>query len=152
MAFPDIFTKEVSEQLISRIEQLTPASAPSWGKMDVAQMLAHCNVTYELIYDNKHPKPNPVMRFILKAFIKKTVVNEVPYKQGSPTAPAFLIKGSRDFEKEKNRLVAHIRQTRDLGAAHFDLKESHSFGPLKLEEWNNMFYKHLDHHLKQFGV
>ena len=34
----------------------------------------------------------------------------------------------------------------------FEGKESNSFGPLTKGEWNNMFYKHLDHHLSQFGV
>jgi hypothetical protein len=152
MALPNIFTKEVSEQLISRIGQLNPERVPLWGKMDVAQMLAHCNVTYELIYEDKHPKPNALVRFILRSFVRKTVCSETPYKHHSQTAPAFLVKGSRDFEKEKNRLIEHIRTTRDLGAAHFDHKLSHSFGALTIEEWNNMFYKHLDHHLQQFGV
>jgi hypothetical protein len=153
MALPSVFTQEVADQLIARINRLTPDSKPAWGKMGVAEMLAHCNVTYELVYEeDKHPKPNFLVRLLLKLFVKKTVTNEVPYKRSSQTAPVFLIKDSRDFEKEKARLIRHIRQTQEHGAAHFDQKASHSFGKLGSEEWNNMFYKHLEHHLTQFGV
>ena len=68
MALPNIFTKEVSDQIINRINQLTPETKPQWGKMNVAQMLAHCNVTYEMIYTDKHPEPNFFMGIILKLF------------------------------------------------------------------------------------
>jgi hypothetical protein len=152
MALPNIFTPDVAENLIQRINKLTPATQPLWGKMDVAQMLAHCCVTYEMIYEDKHPKPNFFMKFILKSFIKKVVTNEVPYKHSSQTAPQFLIKDAKVFEAEKTRLIDYIKKTQQLGEGHFDGKESHSFGTLNKTEWNNMFYKHLDHHLSQFGV
>lgn len=148
----NIFDPGVTKELIARINALEPTTTPIWGRMNVAQMLAHCNVTYELVFDNIHPKPNPIMRFFLKAFIKNMVVNEKPYKHNSQTAPVFLIKGEKDFDTEKNRLISYINKTQELGEAYFENKESHSFGKLSIKEWNNMFYKHLDHHLMQFGV
>lgn len=150
MDLPNIFTKEVAEGVIERINKLTPSSQPLWGKMSVAQMLAHCCVAYEMVYTNKHPNPGFFMRFILKNFIKKYVVSDKPYPKSSKTAPAFIISDERDFETEKNRLIDYIRETQVLGAYIFDGKLSHSFGTLSTNEWNNMFYKHLDHHLKQF--
>lgn len=105
-----------------------------------------------MIYDNKHPKPNAFARFLLKAFIKKIVVSEKPYKRNGQTAPAFLIKDEKQFEEEKSRLINYINKTQQLGEAHFDGKESHSFGKLTKNEWNNMMSKHLNHHLTQFGV
>jgi Protein of unknown function (DUF1569) len=152
MALPNIFTKEVSDKIIQRLHQLKPATQPNWGKMSVAQMLAHCNVTYEMAYENKHPKPNFFMRFILQSFVKKIVTGETPYKHNSQTAPAFIIKETKDFEAEKNRLISYLQKTQQLGETHFDNKVSHSFGTLNKTEWNNMFYKHLDHHLTQFGA
>jgi hypothetical protein len=152
MALPNIFTENVAENVIQRINQLTPDTSPAWGKMNAAQMLAHCNVSYELVYEDKHPKPNFFLKFILKNLVKKMVTNEVPYKHNGQTGAAFLIKDTRNFEAEKIRLVNHIRKTQQLGEAHFDQKESHSFGILSKDEWNNMFYKHLDHHLTQFGA
>jgi hypothetical protein len=152
MALPNVFTPEVSTQLIARIQQLSPQTAAKWGKMNVAQMLAHCNVTYEMVYENKHPKPGALMKFILKAMVKNKVVNEEAYPQSGRTAPQFLIVDERDFAQEQKRLMDYITKTQALGAAYFEQKESHSFGKLSSEQWNNMFYKHLNHHLTQFGV
>jgi hypothetical protein len=148
----NIFDKTVTDEMIARIDKLTSDTQALWGKMSVDKMLAHCNVTYEMAYDNIHPKPNAFMRFILKMLVKNTVVNEVPFKKNSSTAPAFIIKDEKNFETEKARLKAYITKTQGLGAVHFEGKESHSFGILNSTEWNNMFYKHLDHHLRQFGA
>jgi hypothetical protein len=139
-------------QILNRINQLTPETPAKWGKMNVAQMLAHCNVSYEMIYENIHPKPNPILKFVLKLFVKGKVVTEKPYAYNSPTAPAFIISDAKQFEKERTRLINHINQTLENGPAYFDGRESHSFGKLNVAEWNNMLYKHLDHHLSQFGV
>ncbi|MEP6582882.1 MAG: DUF1569 domain-containing protein [Ginsengibacter sp.] len=152
MALPNIFSKEVSDKVIQRINNLTPATQPQWGKMSVAQMLAHCNVTYEMIYESIHPKPNGFMRFILKTLVKKIVVGEAPYKKNNRTAPQFIISETKDFHAEKQRLVDYIVKTQQAGENKFDGKESNSFGKLSKTEWNNMLYKHLDHHLTQFGV
>jgi hypothetical protein len=148
----NIFSSEVCEEIIARINQLSVQSTPEWGKMNVAQMLAHCNVTYELVFENKHPKPNALVRFLLKVIVKNYVVSDKPFKRSSQTSPAFIIANDRDFETEKSRLIDYINQAQKLGSAYFDGKVSHSFGALKATEWNNMFYKHLEHHLKQFGV
>jgi len=148
----NVFSAVDTTEIINRISRLTPASKPLWGKMAVGQMLAHCNVTYELVYENMHPKPNIFLKFILKSFVKNIVVNEKPYKHDSQTAPYFVIKDDKDFDKEKTRLISYINKTQQLGELNFDGKESHSFGRLTKTEWNNMFYKHLDHHLSQFGV
>ncbi|OOQ61759.1 DUF1569 domain-containing protein [Mucilaginibacter pedocola] len=153
MALPNIFTKPVADGVIERINKLTPQSTPQWGKMSVSQMMAHCCVAYELVYEaEKHPTPNAFMKLILKLFVKDVVVSEKPYKHNSPTAPAFIIKDEKNFEAEKARLIAYITKTQELGEAAFDNRMSHSFGRLSINEWNNMFYKHFDHHLTQFGV
>ncbi|MDO6436520.1 DUF1569 domain-containing protein [Cyclobacterium sp. 1_MG-2023] len=152
MALPNIFSKDILENVIQRINNLQPETQPSWGKMNVSQMLAHCNVAYEMVYDNKHAKPNFFMKAIMKTFVKKIVTGETPYKRNSQTAPAFIIKDSRNFKTEKTRLIDYLNKTHQLGASSFDKKESLSFGKLSVNEWNNMFYKHLDHHLTQFGV
>jgi len=152
MALPNIFSVEVSEQVIQRIHLLEANSAAKWGTMNAAQMLAHCNVTYEMVYENTHKKPNFLLGLIFKLLVKRIVVNEVPFKKSAQTAPAFLVKEQKDFEKEKNRLINYIEKTQALGISHFEGKHSLSFGALTATEWNNMFYKHLNHHLKQFGV
>ncbi len=152
MALPNIFTTAESNKIIDRINSLSENSNPIWGKMSVAQMLAHCNVTYEMVYENIHPKPNAFLKFILKMLVKSKVVNETPYPQNGRTAPQFLIKNEKNFSTEKARLVEYIAKTQALGENYFENKESLSFGVLNKTEWNNMLYKHLNHHLMQFGV
>jgi hypothetical protein len=147
-----VFNAADSAEIIERINKLTDKTPAQWGIMNVAQMLAHCNVTYEMAYENKHKKPNMILGFILKAFVKKIVVNDVPYKKSSQTAPAFIMKEQKNFNTEKNRLIEYINKTQQLGENYFEGKESLSFGILTKTEWNNMFYKHLNHHLTQFGV
>lgn len=152
MALPNIFSKEVADEIISRINTLTPSTPALWGKMNVAQMLAHCNVTYEMLYTDKHKKASGFLKFILKLMVKPIVTNEKPYKKSSQTAPAFIITDERIFNDEKARLIEHINRVQAEGVAAFEGRESLSFGPLNSIGWNNMFYKHLNHHLSQFGA
>ena len=152
MPIPNIFSSEVTEQFISRIQKIQDTTNPQWGKMNAAQMIAHCCVTYELVYENIHPKPGLLMQLLLKTIVKKTVTGTVPYKKDLKTSPAFLKTGEYNLAAEKTRLINYLRRTQELGESYFDGKESHSFGKLNSNEWNNMFAKHLDHHLTQFGV
>ena len=148
----NIFDRQVTNEIIGRINALEPSRQALWGSMSVSQMLAHCNVSYEMVYENKHPKPNAFMKFIFKTFVKRLVTNEAPFKKSEKTAPQFIIGDKKNFDQEKQRLIGYINRTQELGEGYFDGRESHSFGKLNKNEWNNMFYKHLDHHLRQFGV
>lgn len=152
MALPNIFSAEETTNVIERVNKLTNLTQPVWGIMNVSQMLAHVCVSYEMVYENKHKGPPAVVKFILKYFLKKSIVGESPYKKNSKTAPAFLITDERDFNHEKQRLIYYLQKTQELGESYFDGKESLSFGKLNKTEWNNLFWKHIDHHLKQFGV
>jgi hypothetical protein len=141
-----------AQAMIARINKLNASTEAQWGKMSVAQMLAHCSVTYEMLFETKHPKAKGIKKFFLKLFVKNIVVGPKPYQKNSRTAPEFIISDTRDFNTEKGRLIAYIEEVRALGESHFDGLESNSFGPLTIKEWNTMFAKHLDHHLTQFGV
>ena len=152
MTFPSVFQSDVVDALTDRIEQLRAETKPQWGVMNATQMLAHCCVTYEMVFETKHKRPNALMRFVLKLAVKQTVVGDAPYKHNTRTAPAFIIRDEREFETERQRLVVYLRRVQLMGEKQFEGKESLSFGPLTAREWNVLFYKHLDHHLTQFGV
>lgn len=152
MTWKNLFDEKESQETIERINKLTPETQAQWGKMNVAQMLAHCNVAYELVYTDKHPKPKGFQKFMIKLFAKNIVVGPKPYKKNTRTAPVFMITDERDFEREKTILVNNLTKTQKLGGTHFNGLESHAFGPLTEKEWNTLFSKHLDHHLQQFGV
>ncbi|WP_372755990.1 DUF1569 domain-containing protein [Mariniflexile sp.] len=148
----NLYNLNETSAVIDRISSLKPDSKPLWGKMSVDQMLAHCNVTYEMVFDDIHPKPSGFKKMMLKLFVKPIVVNNKPYKRNSRTAPEFIIADARNFELEKVRLINYILKTISSGEDFFHNRKSHSFGKLTKTEWNTMFYKHLDHHLSQFGV
>lgn len=148
----NVFQTATVDELIARIDKLTPETPALWGKMNVAQMLAHCNVSYEMAYENTHKAPNALMKLMLKLFVKESVVGTKPYPKNGQTAPAFLIKDEREFEKEKARLIAYLKKTQALGETYFEGKESLSFGKLTATQWNTLFQKHLEHHASQFGV
>lgn len=151
MEIQNTFNKAVREENIQRLDKLTIESKPLWGTMNVAQMMAHVNVGYDMCYGN-HKQASAFKKFIFKLLVKNMVVGTKPFPKNSRTAPVFVITDQRDFEKELNELKAYIVKTQELGKDHFEGKENISFGKLSSNEWSNLFQKHLDHHLRQFGV
>ena len=153
---PNLFEPEVAGALIGRIEALTADTQAVWGKMSVAQMLAHCSKPFESVYDpdygKAHPRPNFLIRTLLRLLVKPLVVGDKPYKRSMRTAPEFVIGEGRDFETEQQRLIAFVKRAQEEGASGFEGRESHSFGPLTAAEWSTLFHKHTDHHLVQFGA
>jgi hypothetical protein len=152
MSYPSIFLESTTEELFRRIDNLNSKSPSLWGKMTVGQMFSHCAVPYEQILGLNTLQPPLFMRIILKLFLKKSMVNEVPYKQNLPTAPSFIRTEQYDVEKEKERLKGYVKSIQELGAEKLAATPSLSLGMLTATEWNNLLYKHIDHHLKQFGV
>lgn len=148
----DLFSEAGNAAMIARIDRLSPNSKALWGKMNVAQMLAHCCVSYDMTFDSNYPRPNFFVRTLLNLFIKSAVVGPKPYQKNGRTAPQFIINDERDFATEKKRLVKNIEEMQKLGPEYFISKDYPSFGKLTKNEWNIMFSKHIDHHLRQFGV
>ncbi|NER14629.1 DUF1569 domain-containing protein [Leptobacterium flavescens] len=143
-----IFNKTGSDEFIERINNLKADTKGKWGKMEVSQMLAHCAYAFE---DNS-PRPKVIARLLIRFFAKSTVVGKKPYKRNMKTSPAFIVKDKRDFETERTRLIKGIEKVQGLGEDYFNNRKHPVFGRMNSKEWNNFFSKHLDHHLKQFGV
>ncbi|MCZ8197892.1 MAG: DUF1569 domain-containing protein [Flavobacterium sp.] len=152
MKTENIFTEAVAQKFTTRINNLSATTQPKWGKMDASQMMAHCNVSYEMALDENYKKSNGFIRFILKNLVKKGFVNEKPLAKNSSTAKEMLIKEVKNFDKEKKQLIENLHQFVSKGENYFDGKDHPGFGVMSKQEWNNFYYKHLDHHLTQFGV
>ena len=149
----NVFDAKDAQEYINRINNLTPETQRKWGKMSVDQVLAHLNVAYDLTFTpEKFPKPNFIAKFLLSKFVKPKITNEIPYKTSLPTSPAFIIADERNFEEEKAKLIGNIQRVQQLGREAFEGKENINFGKMTAQCWNNMFAKHLNHHLEQFGV
>ena len=149
----NVFDAKDAQEYINRINNLTPETQRKWGKMSVDQVLAHLNVAYDLTFTpEKFPKPNFIAKFLLSKFVKPKITNEIPYKQSLPTSPVFIIADERNFEEEKAKLIGNIQRVQQLGKEALEGKENINFGKMTAQGWNNMFAKHLNHHLDQFGV
>ena len=149
----NVFDAQGAQEYINRINNLTPETQRKWGKMSVNQVLAHLNVAYDLTFTpEKFPKPSFIAKYLLSRFVKPKITNEIPYKQSLPTSPAFIIADERNYEEEKAKLIGNIQRVQQLGREAFEGKENINFGKMTAQGWNNMFAKHLNHHLDQFGV
>ena len=152
MKIQNIYTAPVAEQFINRINKLSANTEKQWGKMNASQMMAHCNVSYDMAFNESYKKSNPILRFILKNLAKKGLVNENPLTKNSSTATEMVIKTSKDFDEEKRKLIYNVKNLVEKGENYFHLKDHPGFGVMTKQEWNNFYYKHLDHHLTQFAV
>jgi hypothetical protein len=149
MEIKNLFDPVVRQEIIDRINKLTPQTKQVWGKMNVSQMLAHIQMPIRIAYGTHRPKGSFLLRLIGPLF-KSKLWDEKPYKQSLPTDPTFIMTGSeKEFEKEKSAVLELINKF----SAESILGEHHPvFGRLTKENWSKATWKHLDHHLKQFGV
>ena len=149
MEIKNLFDPSVKQEIVDRINKLTAETQNKWGKMNVSQMLAHVQMPIRIAYGTHQPKGSFLLRLIGPLF-KSKLLDEVPYKQSLPTDPTFVMTGTtKDFEKEKAALLELLNHFTDSKIA----REHHPiFGKLTKINWSKATWKHLDHHLRQFGV
>lgn len=147
----NIFTKEDNLEIVNRINSLTASSERVWGKMDVTQMLVHCQKPLDVADNKLVIKRNIISLLFGKMMKKKLIDKEEPFKQNLPTAKDFVIVSTYDFDKEKATLSSLISRFGIEGEEIIKTKTHPFFGPMTPNEWGKLFYKHLDHHLRQFG-
>ena len=152
MAYPSIFQAETHAAMLARLDALTPATSRLWGSMTPAQMLAHVNVSYEYTFGERTDTPPWMMRMLLKLFLRPLLVGEKPYTKNTRTAPSMVMKQEKDFDAEMKRLKNYMQRIYDGGAAAWNNRKQVTLGVLTSKEWSNLYWKHLDHHLRQFGV
>lgn len=136
-----------------RLSALGPNSPRQWGKMNPAQMLAHCSLGLEMAAGEIRP-PRALIGRILGPVVKPIALrDEEPMRRNSPTSKELIVIGEeRDFEAERERLSGLIDRFATSGAAGCTSHPHAFFGSLTPDEWAVLMYKHLDHHLRQFGA
>ncbi|WP_263379251.1 DUF1569 domain-containing protein [Granulicella paludicola] len=140
------------EELKPRLDHLQPDMPRLWGKMNAAQMLAHCAASMELALGDRKPKRMAIGRLLGRFIKSKAFFDEVPMRRNSPTIPGLAIEDPRDFNAERAQLLQLIDRFAAAGPAGCTDHPHAFFGALTPEEWSAWMYKHLDHHLRQFGV
>ena len=147
----NVYDAACAAELRSRILALRADSPRQWGKMDVAQAMAHCAVALEMALGERKLKRALVGRLI-GGFVKRRIVsNDAPFGRNAPTDPALVMRTPRELDGERQKLLALMhRFASDPAQA---TTHPHSFfGPMTPAEWAILQYKHLDHHLRQFGA
>jgi hypothetical protein len=146
----NLFEQGTVDEVMSRIDNLQPASPRQWGKMDVAQMMAHCSSTMDMASGTLNP-PRAFIGKLIGPFFKSMLTNEKPLGKNSPTDPQLVVADQRDFAREQEQLKLKVRQFCEGGEARCTRHPHPFFGPLTPQAWSRGMYKHLDHHLRQFG-
>ncbi len=147
----NLFTPTANLEMVGRIGSLTSDTKPLWGKMRVAQMLAHCQKPLHVALGEKNLKGG-LMAFLFGKIAKKQLLKDTPFKKNLPTAPAFIVKSEKNFSEEKNKQADMVQRFGKNDPEEIAKRPHPFFGKLTAEEWNLLQYKHLDHHLRQFGV
>jgi uncharacterized protein DUF1569 len=148
---PNLFESAAKQAVLERLSGLQPKATRQWGKMDAAQMMAHCSVAMEAATGDK-PLPQRLIGKVFAPFVKKSFLGEKPFPKNSPTDPTFVMSDPKDFAKEKDHLTSLIKRFCDAGPQAAG-RHTHSFlGRIKGDDWGVVMYKHLDHHLRQFGA
>lgn len=147
----NLFQPEVVDELLSRIDKLQPASPRQWGKMDAAQMMAHCSAALDMALGQLN-LPRVLIGRVLGPFVKPLFINEKPFSRNSPTAKELVFADPRDFAREQEQLKLKVRQFHQGGETQCTRHPHPFFGPLSPQDWSRGMYKHLDHHLRQFGA
>ena len=143
------FDKTTQDDLESRLQKLDAQAKGQWGKMNPAQMLAHCGASMEMPLGDLVAKRSPLS--VIGWMFRGVIRNDKPFSKNAPTSPEYLVRDEREFDAEKRRFLAAFRKL-SAGPASLKCDRHPFFGKLSSEDWGHLIYKHLDHHFRQFGV
>jgi hypothetical protein len=146
---PSFFEPTTYSELKSRLNKIPTDQKPSWGKMDAAQMMRHCQFPIQVALGKEdHPLKS---NFIVKLLFKKMIYSDKPFKKNAPTPPAFQTNDERNFKIEKRKLAYWMKEL--YADRENENRRPHPvFGSYTKEQWGIMQWKHLNHHFEQFGV
>jgi hypothetical protein len=147
----NLFQREAVDEVVSRIDNLQPASQRQWGKMDVAQMMAHCSAALDMASGHLNP-PRALIGRLFGPFARSIFTNDKPFSRNNPTDRTLVVSDQRDFLREQEQLKQKLRQFQEGGESRCTQHPHPFFGALTPQEWGRGMYKHLDHHLRQFGA
>jgi hypothetical protein len=137
--------------LVKRIQSLRADAKATWGKMDAAQMLAHCHTAMRVCTGDLKLKRS-LIGVLFGGLAKKSLTKPEPFKRNLPTAPEFVVRDRRDFTQEQRKLLELVQDIGRRGSSAFTREKHPFFGPMTDEEWDLLQWKHVDHHLRQFGA
>ena len=136
--------------LLNRMQSLTASSTRRWGQMNVVGMLQHLSLSARMALGEltvASANKRPFQMFPLKHLL----LYVVPFPKGAPTAKELFPDGAASFNEER-AIVVNLLEQIGSGPQAGAGPPHPLFGPLSRREWGVVTYKHVDHHLKQFGA
>jgi hypothetical protein len=147
-----LWQAETVRELKDRMSHLRPDTPRLWGKMTPAQAMAHCTIAMELALGDRRP-PRMLIGRVIGGIIKPMAFKESePMRRNSPTIPGFVVSDDRDLTVECEKLSLAIDRFAACGPSGCTTHPHSFFGRLTPDEWSMWMYKHIDHHLRQFGA
>lgn len=136
--------------IIHRLNALTPDATARWGTMTAPRMLAHMTDAFRMAFGELPvtPKNVPIARMFL---FKKLFLYVLPFPKSAPTARELISRTPDAFDSERATMRAQMERM-DVAAPSIVYASHPIFGKLTEAEWGVLAHKHLDHHLRQFGV
>jgi hypothetical protein len=147
-----LFDPAAAAEVRTRLQSLRPDSARQWGRMNVAQAVAHCAGGLELALGDRRPPRVLVGRIFGRVIKRLALGDEAPMRRNTPTVPGLVVADERALDAERERLRGLIDRFVAAGPAGCTTHPHSFFGRLTPQEWSVLMYKHLDHHLRQFGA
>ena len=147
----NLLVQEAADAISARVEKLNSRSLPLWGKMNVSEMLLHCNLcNRETLEGTNSGRKTSARQYVLRLFALYLLPK---YLKGIKSDAANIAKGkagATDLEQQKQECIELIKKfplvNHPLTLSH------HVFGNISTHQWGIAAYKHMDHHLRQFGV
>jgi hypothetical protein len=147
----NLFNPSNVSKILERIEKLSAGSQRQWGKMNPAQMLSHCNISLETAMGLNRIKPQ-LIGSLIGSLLKPKVLGEKPLGKNSPTDKSYIFPSDVNFEEAKSKIKLSVQKFSQGGPALCTKHPHPFFGKFTPEEWALFQWKHLDHHLRQFGL
>ena len=144
-----LFEADVYSEIRNRLNNLSENSERQWGKMDAGQMVHHCQGPFNVMLEKKDYGFRP--NWLVNTLFKKSMYSDKLWRKNLPTAKPFKITESKDFITEKAKLEELLYEFESQRERN-DWRPHPMFGAFTKEQWGKMAYKHLDHHLRQFGA
>jgi hypothetical protein len=146
-----LFDKESFEEINNRLDRIDDLSVSQWGKMDVSQMFAHCCEPLKIALGIKDSKQEHYLKKLILSLFKHKMYDDSEWKKNLPTPDQFKISDKKKFDLELNNHKSLIENFH-LDKNKTEWPKHPMFGIFTSEQWGKMQYKHINHHLKQFGV
>ena len=146
-----VFNEAIRAELISRVNALNETSETLWGKMNVYQMMKHCSIWDEWVLGKRNNiyKQEFLGRIFGRMALKSNTKDDKPLGKNMPAGIFVIKEKAGDINAQKAILINSIADYEHFSNDKF----IHDFfGKMTREQIGIFAYKHLDHHLRQFGV